>query len=81
MVTHDPAVGNALRRTITIRDGRVGAEGQGGQDYLVVSRDGSVQLPSEVLETTLPPGSLVRAVPTADGVRLYRAGAEEDGHA
>jgi ABC-type lipoprotein export system ATPase subunit len=81
MVTHDPAVGNALRRTITIRDGRVGAEGQAGQDYLVVSRDGSVQLPSEVLETTLPPGSLVRAVPTADGVQLHRAGVEEDGRA
>jgi ABC-type lipoprotein export system ATPase subunit len=28
VVTHDPAVGNALRRTVTIRDGRVGAEGQ-----------------------------------------------------
>ena len=81
MVTHDPVVGNALHRTVTIRDGRVGAEGQAGQDYLVVSRDGSVQLPTEVLETTLPPGTLVRAVPTADGVTLHRAGLEEDGHA
>src|SRR6201986_1365245 len=81
MVTHDPAAGNALRRTITIRDGRVGAEGQAGQDYLVVSRDGSVQLPSEILETTLPPGTLLRAVPTADGVQLHRARPEEDGRA
>jgi putative ABC transport system ATP-binding protein len=81
VVTHDPAVGNALRRTVTIRDGRVGAEGQAGQDYLVVSRDGSVQLPTEVLESTLPPGTLVRAVPTADGVALHRAGLEGDGHA
>ena len=38
MVTHDPVVGNALHRTVTIRDGRVGAEGQAGQDYLVVSQ-------------------------------------------
>jgi ABC-type lipoprotein export system ATPase subunit len=72
VVTHDPDVGAALGRTITIRDGRVGAEGQAGEDYLVVSRDGSVQLPAEVLEGTLPPGSLARAVPTADGVELHR---------
>jgi putative ABC transport system ATP-binding protein len=81
MVTHDPVVGSSLRRTITIRDGRVGAEGQAGQDYLVVSRDGSVQLPTEILETTLPPGTLIRAVPTADGVQLHRARPEEDGRA
>ena len=73
VVTHDPAVGSALGRTVTIRDGRVGAEGRAGEEYLVVSRDGSVQLPAEVLEATLPPGTLVRAVPTADGVRLHRA--------
>jgi ABC-type lipoprotein export system ATPase subunit len=78
MVTHDPVVGNSLRRTVTIRDGRVGAEGQAGRDYLVVSRDGSVQLPMEVLETTLPPGTLVQAVPTPDGVTLRRADLEGD---
>ncbi len=72
VVTHDPAVGAALGRTVTIRDGRVGAEGHQGEDYLVVSRDGSVQLPAEVLEGTLPPGSLARAVPTAEGVELRR---------
>src|ERR1700761_1069669 len=78
MVTHDPVVGNSLQRTVTIRDGRVGAEGQAGRDYLVVSRDGSVQLPMEVLETTLPPGTLVQAVPTPDGVTLRRADLEGD---
>jgi putative ABC transport system ATP-binding protein len=72
VVTHDPAVGSALGRTVTIRDGRVGAEGHQGQDYLVVSRDGSVQLPTDVLEGPLPPGSLIRALPTADGVELRR---------
>jgi putative ABC transport system ATP-binding protein len=76
VVTHDPAVGSALGRTVTIRDGRVGAEGHAGEEYLVVSRDGSVQLPAEVLEATLPPGTLARAVPTADGVRLHRADRE-----
>lgn len=73
VVTHDPAVGRALGRTITIRDGRVGAEGHAGEEYLVVSGDGSVQLPAEVLEATLPPGTLAKAVPTADGVLLQRA--------
>ncbi len=72
VVTHDPAVGSALGRTVTIRDGRVGAEGHQGEDYLVVSRDGSVQLPTDVLEGPLPPGSLVRALPTADGLELRR---------
>jgi putative ABC transport system ATP-binding protein len=78
-VTHDPAVGSALGRTVTIRDGRVGAEGHAGEEYLVVSRDGSVQLPAEVLQTTLPPGTLARAVPTADGVQLHRANPEGEG--
>jgi ABC-type lipoprotein export system ATPase subunit len=72
VVTHDRAVGAALGRTVTIRDGRVGAEGHAGRDYLVVSRDGSVQLPAAILEAALPPASLARAVPTADGVQLHR---------
>jgi putative ABC transport system ATP-binding protein len=76
VVTHDPDVGSALGRTVTIRDGRVGAEGHQGEDYLVVSRDGSVQLPDEVLQSSLPPGSLARAVPTAEGVELCRVDLE-----
>ncbi len=78
VVTHDQAVSSALLRTVTIRDGRVGSEGHAGEDFLVVSRDGSVQLPMEVLESTLPPGSLARAIPTADGVQLQRVDAERD---
>jgi ABC-type lipoprotein export system ATPase subunit len=76
VVTHDPDVGSALGRTVTIRDGRVGAEGHQGEDYLVVSRDGSVQLPDEILQSSLPPGSLARAVPTAEGVELRRVDLE-----
>ena len=76
VVTHDPAVGSALGRTVTIRDGRVGAEGHAGEDYLVVSRDGSVQLPAEALEGVLPPGSLAKATLTADGVQLRRVDLE-----
>jgi ABC-type lipoprotein export system ATPase subunit len=75
VVTHDPAVGSAFRRTVTIRDGKVGAEGHAGEDYLVVARDGSVQLPQDLLDV-LPPGTLARAVRTEHGVELRRADVE-----
>jgi ABC-type lipoprotein export system ATPase subunit len=78
VVTHDPALGGAFRRTVMIRDGKVGAEGRAGQDYLVVARDGSVQLPQDMLEV-LPPGTLARAVRTEHGVELRRADAGRDG--
>jgi putative ABC transport system ATP-binding protein len=78
-VTHDVAVGEALGRTVTIRDGRVGAEGRAGEDFVVVGRDGSVQLPPDLLDA-LPPGSLARAVRHEHGVdlrRIYETGSDE----
>jgi ABC-type lipoprotein export system ATPase subunit len=78
-VTHDAAVGAALGRTVTIRDGRVGSEGRAGEDYVVVGRDGTVQLPPELLDA-LPPGSLARAVRHEHGVdlrRIYDTGSDE----
>ncbi len=78
-VTHDAAVGEALGRTVTIRDGRVGAEGRAGEDYVVVGRDGTIQLPPELLDA-LPPGSLARAVRHDHGVdlrRIYESGGGE----
>jgi ABC-type lipoprotein export system ATPase subunit len=65
-VTHDPAVAERMHRTITIRDGRVGAEGLAGEEYAVVGSDGSLQLPPE-LRDRLPAGTLVRVVPMPDG--------------
>jgi ABC-type lipoprotein export system ATPase subunit len=59
LVTHDAEVAARLPRTVTIRDGRVGGEGRRGEDYAVVSADGSLPLPDEVLDD-FPPGSLVR---------------------
>lgn len=79
-VTHDASVGDALGRTVTIRDGRVGAEGRSGEDYVVVGRDGTVQLPPELLDS-LPPGSLARAVRHENGVdlrRVYDSTADHD---
>ncbi|HEY3010876.1 MAG TPA: ATP-binding cassette domain-containing protein [Micromonosporaceae bacterium] len=57
VVTHDADVGARLGRAVTIRDGRVGAEGRDGQDFAVVAGDGTVQLPPDVLGT-FPPGTL-----------------------
>lgn len=59
VVTHDPEVAAAFPRTVTIRDGRVGGEGRSGQEYSVVSADGSLPLPPPALET-FPPGTLLR---------------------
>jgi putative ABC transport system ATP-binding protein len=77
VVTHDAMVGAALGRTVTIRDGRIGAEGRAGEDYVVVGRDGSVQLPPDLLDA-MPPGSLARAVRTEHGVELRRVSPSEE---
>jgi hypothetical protein len=66
VVTHDPAVGDRLGRTVTIRDGRVGGEGRRGEDYAVVGRDGSVHLPADILRT-FAPGTLVEVLLEPDG--------------
>jgi ABC-type lipoprotein export system ATPase subunit len=71
-VTHDPDVAGRLPRTVTIRDGRVGAEGRSGEEYAVVGRDGSLTLPPDVLER-VPPGSLLRVTIVDEAaVRLDR---------
>jgi ABC-type lipoprotein export system ATPase subunit len=76
-VTHDPDVAARLPRTVTIRDGRVGAEGRRGEEYAVVSRDGSLTLPPDVLER-VPPGSLLRVTIVDEAaVRLDRTDTEE----
>jgi ABC-type sulfate/molybdate transport systems ATPase subunit len=69
LVTHDPAVAGSLARTITIRDGRVGAEGRLGTQYAVVDGSGSVQLPPEILELFPPQTRLIVERP-GDGIAL-----------
>ncbi len=69
VVTHDPDVGARMGRQVTIRDGRVGAEGQLGEEFALVGRDGSVHLPPEVL-AVLPPGTRLRVHPLEDGTVL-----------
>jgi putative ABC transport system ATP-binding protein len=69
VVTHDGEVGARLGRAVTIRDGRVGAEGRDGRDFAVVAGDGTVQLPPDVLEK-YPPGTLFTVEDTDDQVCL-----------
>jgi ABC-type lipoprotein export system ATPase subunit len=71
IVTHDPAIAKMFPRTVTIRDGRVGAEGHRGHEYAVVDSSGSVQLPPDVLDV-LPPNTRVRVIRGAQGVELRR---------
>ena len=74
VVTHDPAVGMQMGRTVTIRDGRVGAEGRRGEDFAVVGRDGSIHLPHDVLDV-FSPGTLVEVLLEPDGTaRLVPVG-------
>ena len=58
LVTHDAEVAAAMARTVTIRDGRVSAEGRGGTEYAVVLPTGSLHLPADAL-AVLPPGERV----------------------
>ncbi len=77
-VTHDPDVADRLPRTVTIRDGRVGAEGRRGEDFAVVGRDGSVTLPPDILES-VPPGTLLRVTVVEQGsVYLRRTDDDPD---
>jgi len=74
-VTHDEEVARAHRRFVHMDAGQVESDAHLDEDVAQVGPDGSVQLP-EHLRRGLPPGSVVRILPTPDGVRLVRT---EDG--
>lgn len=76
VVTHDPEVAARMDRTLTIRDGRVGAEGRAGVEHAVVGPTGSVHLPARALEV-LPPGS--RAVVEVEPDRVVLRPASDGG--
>lgn len=77
VVTHDAEVGARLGRAVTIRDGRVGAEGRDGQDFAVVAGDGTVQLPPEVLGE-FPPGTLFTVDHVDGSVTLVVGGSQAE---
>jgi putative ABC transport system ATP-binding protein len=69
LVTHDPEVATAMPRSITIRNGRIGAEGRHGFEFAVVDEDGAVHIPED-LAASFPAGTLVRFEEVPDGVLL-----------
>lgn len=62
VVTHQPEVAATFPRTVTMKGGRVGAEGRDGFDYVVIGNDGVLHLPSN-LSAEWPAGTLVRIEP------------------
>jgi ABC-type lipoprotein export system ATPase subunit len=69
IVTHDDELAASFDRTVSMRDGRIGAESRHGEAYAVIGSDGSLQLPAELV-TDFPPGTLVQVIRTEHGVEL-----------
>jgi len=62
VVTHQPEVAQTFPRTVTMKGGRVGAEGREGAEYVVVGAEGVLHLPAH-LSAEWPAGTLVRIEP------------------
>lgn len=80
MVTHDADVATQMPRSITIRNGRIGAEGRHGFDFGVVDEDMAVHIPEE-LGQRFPTGTLVQFEETGDGLLLRPMETRADGEA
>ena len=50
VVTHQPEVAATFPRTVTMKGGRVGAEGRDGAEYVVIGAEGVVHLPTHLAE-------------------------------
>jgi putative ABC transport system ATP-binding protein len=59
VVTHQAEVAASFPRTITMKNGRIGAEGRSGSEYAVLGEEGLLHLPTELAELW-PAGLLVR---------------------
>jgi ABC-type lipoprotein export system ATPase subunit len=62
VVTHQPEVAATFPRTVTMKGGRVGAEGRDGAEYVVIGAEGVLHLPTH-LAAEWPQGTLVRIEP------------------
>lgn len=65
VVTHQPEVAESFPRTITMRDGRVAAEGRSGDEFAVIGEEGTLLLPGHLADLW-PQGTLVRLESTDD---------------
>lgn len=77
VVTHDPDVAATFPRTVTIRAGRVGLEGRGGAEFVVIGADGMLQLPRHLVDEW-PQGTMVRIEPDDSDLVLRRNDREPD---
>lgn len=59
VVTHQAEVAATFPRTITMKGGRIGAEGRSGSEFAVLGEEGLLHLPTELVEHW-PAGTLVR---------------------
>jgi putative ABC transport system ATP-binding protein len=71
VVTHQPEVAATFPRTVTMKGGRVGAEGRHGAEYVVIGAEGVVHLPTH-LASTWPQGTLVRIDEEAERLVVSR---------
>jgi ABC-type lipoprotein export system ATPase subunit len=77
VVTHQPEVAETFPRTVTMKGGRIGAEGRDGAEYVVVGAEGVLHLPAHVAEQW-PAGTLVRIEPEdIDTLMLSRPSSTE----
>ena len=78
-VTHQPEVAATFPRTVTMKGGRVGAEGRHGAEYVVIGAEGVVHLPTH-LAAEWPQGTLVRIEPEdSDRLVVSRPGNPHEG--
>jgi putative ABC transport system ATP-binding protein len=79
VVTHQPEVADTFPRTVTMKGGRVGAEGRDGAEYVVVGAEGVLHLPAH-LSAEWPAGTLVRIEPEdADRLVVSRPESRNEG--
>lgn len=79
VVTHQPEVAETFPRTVTMKGGRIGAEGRDGAEYVVIGAEGVLHLPAHVAEQW-PAGTLVRIEPEdIDTLLLSRPSATSEG--
>jgi ABC-type lipoprotein export system ATPase subunit len=77
VVTHQPEVAETFPRTVTMKGGRVGAEGRDGSEYVVIGAEGVLHLPSHYV-AEWPQGTLVRIEPEGfERLVLSRPGGTE----
>jgi hypothetical protein len=83
VVTHDPAVGELMDRSVAIRDGRTSTEvlhGEAAEETIIIDSVGRLQIPRPLLEA-LPFAGRARVHLSEDHIELYPAVSGSNGEA